>query len=85
MCYVYIIRNSAGRFYTGHAEDINARLTNHNRSDKILGKFTRKHGPWTLVWREEHADRASAMRREREIKGWKSARSIRTRLLGLDE
>ena len=85
MFYVYIIRNSAGRFYTGHTEDLNARLTNHNRSDKIFGKFTRKHGPWTLVWTEEHVDRASAMRREQEIKDWKSARNIRMRLLGLDE
>jgi predicted GIY-YIG superfamily endonuclease len=85
MCYVYIIRNSAGHFYTGHTEDIDARLANHNRSDKVLGKFTRKNGPWTLVWTEEHVDRASAIRREREIKNWKSARSIRTRLLGLKE
>ena len=85
MFYVYIIRNSAGHFYVGHSKNIETRLANHNRSDKILGKFTRKNGPWTLVWTEEHLDRASAMCREREIKNWKSAHSIRTRLLGLDE
>jgi putative endonuclease len=82
---VYIIQNSAGHFYIGHTGDFSTRLAHHNRSDKIAGKFTRKNGPWTLVWTEEHLHRASAMRREREIKNWKSARTIRTRLLRLDE
>jgi predicted GIY-YIG superfamily endonuclease len=29
-------------------------------------------GPWKVVFREEHKDRASAMRRERQIKSRKS-------------
>jgi predicted GIY-YIG superfamily endonuclease len=81
MFWTYIIQNSAGQFYVGHTDNLSARVKNHNRTDKIAGKFTRKDGPWTLVWSEEHPNRSSAMRREREIKKWKSARLIRTRLL----
>ena len=81
MFWTYIIQNPAGQFYVGHTDNLSARVKNHNRTDKIAGKFTRKDGPWTLVWSEEHPGRSSAMRREREIKKWKSARLIRTRLL----
>jgi len=80
--HVYILVNSSGRFYIGHTDDLNARLGNHNRDGPTLGKFTRKNGPWTLVWSETHLTRSSAMCREREIKSWKSARCIRERLLG---
>ena len=83
MFWVYIAQNPAGRFYIGHTDNLENRLTSHNRTDKISGKFTRKNGPWVLVWFEQHADRSSAMRREREIKNWKSARLIRDRLLRL--
>ena len=81
MYWVYILQNPQGRFYVGHSDDLPARLDSHNRSDKVLGKFTRKNGPWTLVWREAHATRALAMNRERAIKAMKSARWIRQHLL----
>ena len=61
MYWVYILENPAGLFYIGHTNDLVSRLGSHNRSDKVLGKFTRKSGPWKLVWSEEHATRAAAM------------------------
>src|SRR2546428_5512797 len=85
MFWVYILQNPRGRFYTGHTDDLIKRVANHNRTDKVSGKFTRKNGPWVLVWFEQHSDRSSAVRREREIKSWKSARLIQTRLLELKE
>ncbi len=81
MFFVYILENLEGRFYIGHTDDLEQRLANHNRTDKAFGKFTRKNGPWTLVWSEEHPNRAAAMGREREIKQMKSARWIREHLL----
>ena len=45
MFWVYILQNPEGRFYTGHTDDRAERLANHNRTDKIAGKFTRKNGP----------------------------------------
>jgi putative endonuclease len=83
MFWVYIARNPEGRFYIGHTNNPVKRIGSHNRTDNISGKFTRKNGPWILVWFEEYPDRSSAMRREREIKNWKSARLIRDRLLKL--
>jgi len=80
---VYLLQNPAGHFYVGHTDNLQNRVKNHNRIDKINGKFTRKNGPWTLVWSEQHPDRSSATQREREIKSWKSARMIRIQLLGL--
>ena len=79
--WAYILQNPAGRFYIGHTDDLASRVNNHNRTDKILGKFTRKNGPWILVWSEKHSDRASAVRREQEIKSWKSRKRIQTELL----
>jgi predicted GIY-YIG superfamily endonuclease len=79
--WTYIMRNYKGDFYVGHTSNLDVRVSSHNRNDKISGKFTRKNGPWKLAWSEEHPDRASAMRRERQIKSWKSAKLIRQHLL----
>ncbi len=81
MFWVYIIENPAGKLYVGQTDNLEVRLANHNRADKIAGKFTRKNGPWTLLWSEPHSSRAAAMARERQIKAMKSARWIREHLL----
>ena len=78
---VYILENPKGRFYVGQTSDLEARMADHNRTDETRGKFTRKNGPWRVVWSEIHPTRASAMQREREIKGMKSAKWIRENLL----
>jgi putative endonuclease len=81
MFWVYILQNPDGKFYIGQTDDLPLRLHSHNRTDRPVGKFTRKNGPWALVWSEMHPSRASAMGRERQIKGMKSARWIRENLL----
>ena len=81
MFWVYILQNPDGRFYIGHTDDLTLRLHSHNRTDIIRGKFTRKNGPWELVWSEEHPTRSLALARERQIKRMKSARWIREQLL----
>ena len=84
MFWVYVLQNPDGHFYVGHTDNLRNRVASHNRTDKVIGKFTRKNGPWVLVWSEEYPSRSIAMRRERQIKSWKSARLIRTRLLNLE-
>jgi len=69
----YILQNPAGKFYIGHTNDLELRLHPHNRTDRTLGKFTRKNGLWGLVRTEEHPIRDAAMARERQIKRMKSA------------
>ena len=79
--FVYILENPQGKFYIGQSENLEQRLANHNRTDSYQGKFTRKNGPWKLVWFEAHQNRSSAVIRERQIKAMKSSAWIRTRLL----
>jgi predicted GIY-YIG superfamily endonuclease len=81
MFWVYILQNPQGMFYIGHTDDLPSRLKSRNDPRQTHGKFTRKNGPWQLVWSEEHASRSSAVRRERQIKSMKSARWIREHLL----
>lgn len=81
---VYVLENPAGKFYVGQTENIAERLKDHNRTDCFGGHFTRKNGPWKLVWREDHDSRGSAVKRERQIKRMKSAKWIRAQLLAAD-
>src|SRR5690348_6488330 len=71
---VYILRSeSSGRFYIGCAEDPRTRLSEHNRGQT---KSTRGRGPWLLVYQEQFRTCSQALARERQLKSWKSHRSI---------
>jgi putative endonuclease len=68
--YTYILRSvTTRRFYVGHTENLVKRLAEHNNNRTVSIK---NRGPWELVFSEEFAARAEAMRREREIKRMKS-------------
>jgi putative endonuclease len=71
---VYILQSErSGRFYIGCAEKPEARLAEHQRGQTLA---TRGRGPWNLVY-QEHFDTLSEARcRERQLKSWKSHRSI---------
>jgi putative endonuclease len=78
--WVYILENTAGRFYVGSTDDPDRRLLEHN-STQGDSTFTHKNGPWHLVWRERYPTRAVAMAREKQIKSMKSAKWVREQLL----
>ena len=82
MFWVYVLKNPTGKFYVGQTGNLADRLSDHNKTDSVEGHFTRKNGPWELVWREAHSSRGSAMKRERQIKRMKSSEWIRRHLLG---
>ena len=71
---VYILYSkSKDKYYTGCTSNLEARIKNHNSEKKKFGKYSRKNGPWQLVYSESNfPDRASAVKREKEIKSWKS-------------
>ena len=70
----YILQSrSTWKFYIGCADDPEARLAEHNRGQT---KSTRGRGPWALVHQESFHTLAEARRRERQLKRWKSHRSI---------
>ncbi|MHC5083534.1 MAG: GIY-YIG nuclease family protein [Planctomycetota bacterium] len=81
MFWTYVLENPAGRFYIGSTSDLKTRIGQHNSDIKIKTKFTHKHGPWKLVWKEPHPTRCSAMNREKQIKSMKSTRWIREKLI----
>jgi putative endonuclease len=71
---VYILQSdSSKRFYIGCADQPELRLKEHNRGQTIS---TRARGPWTLVYQERFDALVQARRRERQLKSWKSHRSI---------
>ncbi|NQU12359.1 GIY-YIG nuclease family protein [bacterium] len=73
MFWVYILENVGGRFYVDHTDDLQQRFDQHNDPAREKSKYTAKHGPWKLVWSEEHPDRSSVVKRERFIESRKSA------------
>jgi putative endonuclease len=74
MAYLYILQSrSTGRYYVGSTNDLNRRLSEHNRAHSLA---TRGRGPWILVRRESFPTLLEARRRELEIKKWKSSKAI---------
>jgi putative endonuclease len=74
MVSVYILQSeSTRRFYIGCAADPLGRLAEHQRGQTIS---TRGRGPWRLVYQEDFISLSEARNRERQLKSWKSHRSI---------
>ena len=65
--YVYLVRCQDGTLYCGIAKDPSRRLAEHNSADKGA-KYTRGRQPVQLVYTEEVASRAKAVKREIRIK-----------------
>jgi putative endonuclease len=63
--FLYIIQNLKGMYYVGATEDLNRRLSEHDRGQNAS---TRGRGPWTLVYKEEYLTFIDAHTRERQIK-----------------
>ena len=64
--FCYILECSDGSYYTGWSTDPQRRLLEHNAGRG--GRYTRSHRPVQLVYVEQVADHAAALRRERAIK-----------------
>ena len=77
---VYVLENEKGRLYIGHTNDVQRRLKEHNSpvGKGHLGKYTHKGGPWRLLGVENCSTRSEAMKREKELKSWKSPARVRS-------
>ena len=79
MHYVYILKSRLdGTYYVGETRDVELRVQRHNDGWSCSTKGKR---PWTLMRVEEYSTRTDAIKREREIKGWKSRQKIELLLL----
>jgi putative endonuclease len=74
MFYVYILKSlKTGQYYIGQTNNIIARLGRHN-SNSVSS--TKNKGPWEIFHKENFRDRVSAIKREKQIKSWKSRKAI---------
>ena len=74
MYFCYLLRCADGSLYTGVTTDVERRLREHNGTGG--SRYTSSRRPVQLAWKEAHADRSSAQRREAEIKGWSRKRKL---------
>ena len=77
--YVYMIRASDERLYTGITTNVERRFIEHGDSRKGA-RFFRGRQPKEVVYTETHPDRSSALRREAVIK--KLSRDLKLELIG---
>ena len=67
--YVYILECNDGSYYTGHTDDIVARISAH-KLGMIKQCYTYTRRPIKVVYIAEFATRDDAFYAERQIKGW---------------
>ena len=75
MFYVYILQSLKDEsYYIGQTNNVSNRLERHNSRRQLA---TRSKVPWKLVYTEPFPTRSQAVRRELEIKSWKSRQAIK--------
>ncbi|MDD3080018.1 MAG: GIY-YIG nuclease family protein [Paludibacter sp.] len=68
--YVYILQSLVDdSYYKGFTEDIEQRLSRHNRGES---RYARTKKPWQLVYLEELPIKREALIREKQIKRYNS-------------
>jgi putative endonuclease len=77
--FVYIIKASDGRLYTGVTTDVARRFGEHAGTQRGA-RFFRGRQPVEVVYSESHPDRSSALRREADIK--RLSRGLKLDLIG---
>ncbi|MBY8820855.1 TrmH family RNA methyltransferase [Sphingomonas colocasiae] len=66
--YIYILRCADGTYYTGHTDDLDQRIAQH-QSGAFKG-YTSDRLPVELMFSENFQTRLEALDRERQIKDW---------------
>jgi len=70
--FTYILKCSDASFYTGHTDNLEQRLAQH-QSGYFTG-YTFKRRPVELAWSENFPTRYEALEAEKRIKGWTRAK-----------
>ena len=70
--WTYILRCSDGSYYTGHTDNLEGRLWQHQQG--IGCAWTRRRRPVELVWHAVFETREEALAAERQIKPWSRAK-----------
>jgi predicted GIY-YIG superfamily endonuclease len=78
--YCYILRCSDGSYYTGHTDNLEHRIAQHQSGD--IPCYTQTRRSVTLAWSQDFPTRHEALTAERQIKGW--SRTKKTALVASD-
>jgi putative endonuclease len=70
--YAYILLCADGKYYTGHTEDLERRIGEHQSG--LMKGFTSSRLPVKLMWAQEFPTRYEALDAELKIKGWSQAK-----------
>ena len=70
--WVYILRCRDGTYYTGHTDNLDVRLAEHEQG--LGADWTRRRRPVELVWRGDASTRDEAFAFERRVKDWSMAK-----------
>ena len=71
---VYILQCVDDSYYTGHTDNLELRLAQHQQ--KIMAGYTSSRLPVKLVFSQNFPSRAEAICAERQIKGWSRAKKV---------
>ena len=72
--WIYILTNKSGTLYTGVTSDLRQRV--HQHKEKQFKGFTERYNIDKLVYCEVHQSVHDAIRREKQLKGWRRAKKI---------
>lgn len=70
--YVYMLRCSDDSFYTGHTDNLDTRIAQHNAGH--FGGYTAARLPVELVFNQRCQSREAAFAAEQRLKGWSRAK-----------
>ena len=70
--WTYILKCADGKYYTGHTDDLERRMAEHQHGG--FCDYTSKRRPVTLAWSEHFQTRLEALEAERRIKPWSRAK-----------
>jgi len=74
MWYLYLLKCSDGKLYTGITTDVAKRVKRHNQ--KKASRYTRMRLPVTLIYQEPHPNKSTARKREIQLKRWSRAKKL---------
>lgn len=70
--HVYILRCSDGTYYTGHTDNLDARMASHGVGEGCA--YTAKRRPLTLIWVTDCQTRTEAFELEKRVQRWSRAK-----------
>ena len=72
--YVYMLGCADGSIYTGHTDNMEARLAAHHEG--TFRGYTSNRWPLRLIFQQEFPTRHEAFAAERQIKGWSRGKKL---------